>query len=423
MDVERELFFFLTNHITHFKEKKYILAVSGGLDSMVLLHSFRTIFNSKNLICAHFNHEIRGEESLRDEKFVIKEASFLDIKTIVGKRHKTTISEESLRRERYEFLEKVRDSQKADYIVFAHHSVDELETFIMRLIRGTGLHGLRLIPPIRNSILRPFLRLSKTALEKYVIQNKIKYIEDSSNYSDKYFRNRIRHSLIPKIEELSIIYGSNEKFYKRFNSLIYEIYETTDYITNEIDKLYRSLCIESCFWIKMKRKDFLKISKFFQAKLLIKISKILGNPLITRKEIYSIMEAINNSIRHYNFTGKIEFINSCDWLFFSNASQRGNLNKGIEICVNNNEINISKINATFTVMGLDKFEMRFFKPGDRFKNKKIKEIFLKKRIPRPERSILPLLVKPKSNEVIWYLGLNSDIVKIKKCEFPFSFPK
>ena len=181
--------------------EKIVLAISGGIDSVVLLHMMandidgvrsRLFLNSSwpgDFVMAHFNHGIRGAEANRDEAFVKTLGDKYGVGVVVGHgRLGSDCSEEQARRSRYDFLFKVAGGNGV--VVLAHHADDLIETAVMNLIRGTGWRGLA--PMSQTRIIRPFLNLTKTNIVCYAIENNLTWVEDSTNDSMAYFRNRIR---------------------------------------------------------------------------------------------------------------------------------------------------------------------------------------------------------------------------------------
>ncbi len=186
-----------------------ILAVSGGADSMCLLHFFNR-FSSEmelNIICAHVNHGIRGDEAVRDEKFVENFCRMNSIQFKVESYNipeiaaKTGESQELCgRRLRYEFFNSIFPGAK---IATAHNLDDSMETFILNLARGTSLKGLVGIPPVRDNIIRPIIDCTRDEIEEYLNFHHVDFVTDSTNFGDAYTRNKIRHSVIPVLKSLN----------------------------------------------------------------------------------------------------------------------------------------------------------------------------------------------------------------------------
>jgi tRNA(Ile)-lysidine synthase len=191
-----------------------VLAVSGGIDSMVMLHlfaAFRTEWNLQ-LAVAHINHGLRREESDGDEAFVGQAAHILDIPFFskrvdtLGRAADSHLSkQEAARNLRYEFFEEVRQNLKADCVATAHQADDNAETVLMNALRGAGIRGLSGIPERREPgrIIRPLLFARRKNIEQYASERGIEFRVDSSNESTKYRRNYLRQTLIPMLEASS----------------------------------------------------------------------------------------------------------------------------------------------------------------------------------------------------------------------------
>lgn len=175
----------------------YVLAVSGGVDSMVLLDVLAAQPELK-LIVAHFDHDIRPD-SARDRRFVQAAAQKygLPFAYTAGKLG-AGASEATAREARYAFLEKVRARHRARAIITAHHQDDAIETAILNIMRGTGRKGLSALDS-RRDLLRPLLAVSKQDVLRYARAHRITWREDSTNQSDAYLRNYIRHHIMPQL--------------------------------------------------------------------------------------------------------------------------------------------------------------------------------------------------------------------------------
>ncbi len=188
--------------------KKLLLATSGGLDSMVMVDLFRKL--SFEIAIAHCNFQLRGLESFEDQNFVQNYAEANEIKLFVtqfdteafAKDYKLSI-QVAARELRYNWFYELLETEKFDYVLTAHHADDNLETFLINLVRGTGLEGLTGIPAQNENVIRPLLLFSRQEIEQYAKENNIDWREDSSNASDKYLRNKIRHNLVPILKELN----------------------------------------------------------------------------------------------------------------------------------------------------------------------------------------------------------------------------
>lgn len=189
-------------------EDKILLAVSGGRDSVLMAQLFKLAGFEFSI--AHCNFNLRGDESQRDEAFVKLLATNLDVPFHVvhfdtanyASTHQMS-TQMAARELRYEWFEKLRTEIGYDYIAVAHHQNDSIETLLLNLTRGTGISGMHGILPKRDKVIRPLLFLSRQEVDELVEQGNISFVEDSSNESNKYARNRIRLSVIPQLQEIN----------------------------------------------------------------------------------------------------------------------------------------------------------------------------------------------------------------------------
>ena len=220
----------VSNHFPFLQGKKLLLAVSGGLDSMVLVHLFQQL--NYEIVVLHCNFQLRGLESFEDQQF-IQEYSNTNAIPFVFTQFDTEafaadfkVSIQVAARElRYSWFYEQLAIQKGDFILTAHHADDNLETFLINLSRGTGLEGLTGIPAQNEKVIRPLLSFSRQQIEEYASVNKLKWREDSSNASDKYLRNKIRHHLVPLLKELNPNFISS---FEKTQSFLSEAQELVD---------------------------------------------------------------------------------------------------------------------------------------------------------------------------------------------------
>lgn len=175
---------------------KYVVAVSGGVDSMVLLDLLRQ--KSKlELVVAHFDHGIRPD-SAEDRKLVQRIAKHYDLPFVYAQGHLGPKASEAIAREaRYAFLRTVQEEQGAKAIITAHHQDDMLETAIMNLLRGTGRRGLSSLKN-RKDLVRPLLSWTKKGIREYAEEHDLVWAEDSTNDDERYLRNYIRHNILSR---------------------------------------------------------------------------------------------------------------------------------------------------------------------------------------------------------------------------------
>ncbi len=225
---------------------KYVLAVSGGVDSMVLLDLLAKE-PSIELIVAHFNHGIRPEAGL-DEVFVAKKAENYGVKFVSGHGQLGKDASEALAREaRYKFLRKAREKHSAKAIITAHHQDDLIETALLNTLRGTNFRGLISIKN-NSEIRRPLLGYSKREILNYAQANNLKWREDSSNQDSKYLRNRLREKVKGlEIRDRQNLISNIDKVAKRSGLLNAEIAKLSHliYKKSEVDRYaFTSLPVE-----------------------------------------------------------------------------------------------------------------------------------------------------------------------------------
>ena len=235
-----------------------LCAVSGGADSMCLLHMIYS--RGIKVVAAHFEHGIRGEESMRDARFVESWCREAGIDCVIG--HGSVPScaaerglglEQAARELRYAFLEKTAAEQGCKYIATAHNADDNVETVIFNLARGGGTLGLKGIPRERGHFIRPLLDMSRREIERYLEKNAIPHVEDGSNASDDYSRNLIRHHVTPVLRrinpELHLAVGRTAKLLEQdedclgamADSFIREYYDGESLPVSELRQLHRAV--------------------------------------------------------------------------------------------------------------------------------------------------------------------------------------
>lgn len=195
-------------NIPDWKSKKYLVGVSGGVDSMALIESLNKL-NLQTEV-AHCNFQLRGQESEGDHEFVKVCTQGMGLKlhekrfntSDVAKQNKLTI-QETARNLRYDWFEQIRKKYNLDYVAVGTHMSDETETILINMIRGTGLKGTHGILPIKKHVIRPFLSFSQENIHEFAQAQNLNWREDSSNQSTKYLRNKLRLEVIPKLKEIN----------------------------------------------------------------------------------------------------------------------------------------------------------------------------------------------------------------------------
>ncbi len=225
--------------LNQLNNKTIYVAVSGGIDSMTLTQSLH-LLNIKHTIL-HCNFKLRGAESDADEEFVLDYAhkNKINIKTksfntkLYCQQNHLTV-QEGARELRYNWFKTFLDNNNS-VLLTAHHLDDQIETFFINLLRGTGLKGLTGIPNNKNKIYRPLLNFSKSQIIDFAKQKHIKFREDQSNQSDNYLRNRLRHHLVPELKQ------ETTNLEAKFKHLFTELTEINNYLDQQINDLKSDL--------------------------------------------------------------------------------------------------------------------------------------------------------------------------------------
>ncbi|MDR6844629.1 tRNA lysidine(34) synthetase TilS [Flavobacterium granuli] len=414
----------LQNHIDkeipYLKQKKLLLAVSGGLDSMVLLHLFQEL--KCDIAIAHCNFQLRGVESFGDQKFVQDYAEANEIPIFViqfdteafAKDYKFSI-QVAARELRYNWFYELLETEKFDYILTAHHADDNLETFLINLTRGTGLEGLTGIPVQNNSVIRPLLFLSRQEIENYAKLNDIQWREDSSNASDKYVRNKIRHHLIPVLKEL------NPHFMTSFLKTEGYLQESLAMVEDAAIMIYQQVANEVDNQIHFDLNKLLQLPNY--QSYLYQWLKEYG--FSAWEDIYDLV--VSQSGKQV-FTADFRLLKDRDFLILSPIEDSQD---ETEFLINESvtEVNIplkmtfSEVTdisvATNKTIFVDADQLVFplmlrkWKTGDVFlpfgmngKSKKVSKLFKDKKLSLIEKENSWLLCS--NNEIVWVIGIRAD---------------
>ncbi|MFD3155551.1 tRNA lysidine(34) synthetase TilS [Haloimpatiens sp. FM7330] len=420
------------------KGDKVIVAVSGGPDSMCLLHMLYNIKNQLDIsiVVAHLNHCLRGKDADEDEKCVEKFCEKVGVK-FFSKRvdvnklanDKNISCELAGREARYQFFHEVKDKTKAQKIAVAHNANDKAETVIMRIIRGTGLDGLSGIKPIRdNVIVRPIINLTRQEIEEYCKQNNIDTRIDKTNLENIYSRNKIRLELIPYIEK-----NFNKDIINTINRFSEIVSKDNEYLEKLANDKYEMYCNFKNGKIIINKQIFYEDEAILTRVVRICLLKIKGNLYnLEKKHIYDILKIQKHSTGKKinlpgnlivtNNYGDIYIYNKQDMNFDSNEQVRINLNSkqyinnlsiNINTCIEENNINIKyESNEYIKYFDFEKIQgdilLRFRRKGDRFTplgmkgSKKLKDLFMDLKIPKDERDRIPLICF--GNNIGWVVG-------------------
>jgi tRNA(Ile)-lysidine synthase len=228
----------ILNRFSFLQKRKLLIAISGGIDSVVLTHLCHDLHF--NTALAHCNFNLRGDESDADEEFVLQLAENLNLEVFIesfdtkiyAKSNKLSI-QMAARDLRYHWFKELAEQLNFDYILTAHHADDNLETFLINLSRGTGLDGLTGIPEVNDNLVRPLLSFSREMIETYAKEKNYKWREDSSNSSKKYVRNKLRLDIIPALKDL------NPNFLQSFQTTLNNLNDTADIVEESLNAVLK----------------------------------------------------------------------------------------------------------------------------------------------------------------------------------------
>lgn len=425
--------------------ERIVVGVSGGADSMALLHYLR--FNceySPEVIVCHINHCLRGSESDSDEEFVrniCKEWGIefklltCDVMAISKKTGQSV--EECARQVRYDFFKEVADGAK---IATAHTLSDSVETLLFNITRGSTVSGVSSIPAVRGDIIRPLIHATRDMIERYCVQNNIKFVTDSTNLSDDYSRNKIRHKVIPVLKEL------NPSLEESVLRLITSAKNDEDYFSKCVDKLLNIAKVENknAYATSVLANEHISVLSRVVARILEESSISLTNDRIN-----SVCEIIYNNQGKVNLSGNIfavirgdlffiEVIETAEYFektLFSKDEYESLLNSEKTVKISNeitvsvslikredfsNKENINK-KVLYLLFDYDKIltsvAIRQKLDGDAiYQNgmtKRIKKLFNAKKLSAYEKSVMPVITDGKQIIGAFTIGV-ADSVKIDK---------
>ncbi|HBO83669.1 MAG TPA: tRNA lysidine(34) synthetase TilS [Deltaproteobacteria bacterium] len=423
---------------------RVLVAVSGGADSVVLLHVLMEIKDKYSLDIAvvHLNHSMRGEESDRDFVFVKNLAERIGVRFIGKKINVPEIKsehggspQEVARRVRYRFFEDVAREYNADKIATGHTLDDQAETVIMRFIKGTSLRGMSGIPFVRGKFIRPLLNIKREDIESYAKANNIKFVEDSSNISTKYFRNKVRLELLPLLKKY------NPKIKEEIARLAESASRDEYYLEKEAEKEYKTAIAGSTIPLSDIKVVFNleKIKSLHTAlttRIFLKAIEHLKQDLsgIYSYHVEDIIDLIEGSAPQgeINLPMGITVYKEYEKLVF--ARERIPVPKSFETVLNIpgvTSIDKLKVQIKTSILTVSKsgeflyddnniayFDYdklvfpvmaRSFRAGDRFTpfgmkgSKKVKDLFIEKKVPFYLRRSTPIIAS--GDDLIWVAGI------------------
>lgn len=402
------------------KNGKLFLAVSGGLDSMVLLHLFRQL--QYDIAVLHCNFQLRGIESFQDQIFVqeysIKNSipffyTQFDTENF-AKDYKLSI-QVAARELRYSWFYEQLEDQNYDFILTAHHADDNLETFLINLSRATGLDGLIGIPEQNDKIIRPLLVFNRLEIENYANENQIKWREDSSNASDKYVRNKIRHQLVPILKEI------HPNFLTSFQKTQQYLQQANEMVDDAASILFSQVVEEKgdAFYFNVKKLSKLPNYKSYLYHWL----KDFG--FSAWEDIYNLVDGQSGK---QVFSNEFRLLKDRKYLILSSLIQEDTIDEYF-IEKNQSEVKIplklaickvSDISlASNTIIFVDEdllvfpLVLRKWKTGDFFqpfgmngKEKKISKLFKDEKLSLLDKENTWLLCS--NNQIVWVTGIRQD---------------
>ncbi len=411
------------NHISQnfqflFK-KKLIIATSGGIDSMVLLHLFKNL--NYEIAIAHCNFQLRGLESFEDQNFVHDYAVANEIPIFVtqfdtenfAKDYKLS-TQVAARNLRYDWFHELLKTENYNFILTAHHADDNLETFIINLSRGTGLDGLVGIPSQNDKVIRPLLTFSRQEIENYAKENDIKWREDSSNASDKYLRNKIRHNIIPQLKEL------NENFLESFLKTQKYLKESQTMVEDATIMIYQQVAKEVGDDIHF---DLLKLKTLpnFRSYLYEWLQEF---GFSAWNDIYDLVDSQSGKVIYSN---DYQLLKNRNYLILSPISEyddevyfieKNQLEVKIPINLSICQVDaISNTNQNTIFVDADKLsfplQIKKWNEGDSFqpfgmygKSKKLSKFFKDEKLSILEKQKIWILIS--DNQIVWIINLRQD---------------
>ena len=414
-----------------------IIGVSGGADSLCLLHVLSTLKNELNikLFAAHLNHQFRGIEADMDAEFVEQTCTAWDIPHLIRSvdvsayaKEQGLSSEEAGREIRYKLFNEVKDAINGNKIAVAQNLNDNVETILMRLIRGTGLEGLKGIDAVRDDIIRPLLDQDRQSIEEYCKQNNLEPRIDKTNLQPIYLRNKIRLELIPYLKQ-------------RFNPSINEaiirlgqvVREENHYLEQQTYELLNKLGEIKDSSIVIKTESLKKLHPAMQKRLLRKAVESIADTLngFEYKHFQGIVELFDKStgaaielpkdlrayISYENLIICKKIENTDKKCYYKLKYDYDNFIDEINEMLRVKLINIKELSTvpkSFNTVYIDADKIkhdivvRSREQGDVFSpiglkgSKKLKDYFIDKKIPREKRDQVMLLAD--GDEIVWILG-------------------
>ncbi|CAH0336194.1 tRNA(Ile)-lysidine synthase [Flavobacterium sp. CECT 9288] len=400
--------------------KKVLLATSGGIDSMVMVHLFQQM--GFNMAIAHCNFQLRGLESFEDQKFVQEYASNNNIPFFFTQFDTKAFAEDykistqvAARELRYSWFYEILEQEQYDYILTAHHADDALETFIINLSRGTGIEGLTGIPQQNDRVVRPLLAFSQDEITRYAQENNIKWREDSSNATDKYLRNKIRHQVIPLLKDI------NSNFLSSFLNTQTYLQEAQVMMEDAAIMIYQQVAKQEneIIYLDIRKLKQLPNYKSYLYQWLKEFE------FKSWDDIYALVESQSGKFvlapqyrllkdRDYLILSPINFVNTNEEYFISENQREVNIPLNLTFC-KVADISIATNTSIFVDADLLHYPLRLqkwsegavFHPfGMQGKSKKVSKFFKDEKLSLNEKEKTWLLYSDET--IVWLVGLRPD---------------
>ena len=423
MNLKDQFLNFINSEKLFSKNERLLIAVSGGVDSIVL--SDLCFSAGFNINIAHCNFQLRGEESDKDAELVRKVATLYkadyyqkDFDTDAYVLMNKVSIQVAARELRYKWFQELIEENKFNKLLTAHHADDNIETILMNLAKGSGIDGLRGILPLRGKLCRPILFATKENIKEYAVENNLEWREDASNVSDKYTRNYFRNKLIPLLE------NSLPGFTKNMveNSSRFRDIETLYDISVEriIKKLIKNVNDE--IHLPVERIKKLPANKTI-------VYELVKNYGFTSNHIPDIMNLLNSESGKFIESASHRILKNRSWLIID--SKKTQHPDNIIICDTDDEILLPHLKLKFTeikvplslqtnpniaLIDIDKLKfpliLRRWKQGDYFyplgmiRKKKLSRFFIDNKLSISDKE--KVWVIESNKKIVWIVGYRID---------------
>lgn len=416
---------YISQHSLFNVKDKILLAVSGGKDSVLMAHLFK--LSGFEFGIAHCNFNLRGAESQRDEDFVVTLAKKMGVpchvthfKTKEFAATRKVSTQMAARTLRYEWFEELRAREQYEVIALAQHQDDAIETVLLNLTRGTGIAGLHGILPKRDRLIRPLLFLSSAEIADLIAKQDIDFVEDSSNKSTNYARNKIRLNVIPHLKEI------NPNLDETFQHNIQRFADTELVLQQAVAKLKAEILKEEQgkFYLSIKKIKALNP----QHLLLFELLRPFG---FSESVIAELLQGLDKQSGTSFFSISHRIVIDRQELIIDSIADRDIENKNIIIHSHDQEVKFLGSQILITSSEEVHFEksskkafvdtnklifplvLRSWQSGDKFKpmgmsrSKKLSDFFIDEKVPLSDKDLIPILVNG-NGELIWIAGWRQD---------------